>query len=78
MDIYLSRHARNRVKKFRISPQEVRETIDMPDFTEPSEKGRQNAWKKKGNRYIRVTYLKEEAEIVVITVTLKERPARRG
>ena len=74
MKIYLSRHAKNRMRKFKIEEEEVNRAIEAPDFTIPGIKERQNAWKKKDNRYIRVTYLKESDKIVVVTVTLKDKP----
>jgi len=50
--------------------------MEAPEFVEASEKGRQNAWKKKDDRYIRVTYVEEEERTVVVTVTLKDRLPR--
>jgi len=52
---------------------QVTEVIKAPDFTELSIKGRRNAWKKKNGKYIRATYLEEEARMVVVTVTLKDK-----
>ena len=78
MEVYLSRHARNRMRKFRISPEEASQAIEAAECIEPTEKGRQNAWKKKDDKYIRVTYLGEEERSVVVTVTLKDRLPRGG
>ena len=78
MEVYLSRHARNRMRKFRISPEEARQAIEAPEFIEASERGRQNAWKKKGDKYVRVTYLGEGGKTIVITVALKDQPPRGG
>lgn len=73
MEVYLSRHARNRMRKFRVSAAEVRLVLEQPEMREAGDRGRQNAWRNKGDRYIRVTYVEEEARTVVVTVTLKDR-----
>ena len=64
------------MRKFRISPEEVIQVIDAAERIEPTGKGRQNAWKKKDNKYIRVTYVGEKERTVVVTVTLKDRLPR--
>lgn len=43
---------------------------------EPSVKGRQNAYKFIGDRYLRVTFKEELDHILVITVTVRKRPFR--
>jgi hypothetical protein len=73
MKLYLSRHARNRMRKFSVSPEEVRQVLEDPEFRQASEKGRQNAWRKRADRYIRVTYVEETERTVVVTVTLRDR-----
>ena len=52
--------------------------ITPAERVEPTEKGRQNAWKKKDDKYIRVTYVGEEERTVVVTVALKDRLPRGG
>lgn len=61
------------MRRFSVSPDEVRQALESPDSKQTSEKGRQNAWRKRADRYIRVTYVEEERRTVVITVTLKDR-----
>jgi hypothetical protein len=61
------------MRKFKIDKDDIIKTIRFPDILQPSVKNRINAWVKKEHRYIRVTYLKEDGRIIVVTVTLKEK-----
>ncbi|MBE0431582.1 MAG: DUF4258 domain-containing protein [Dehalococcoidia bacterium] len=78
MNLYFSRHARNRMRRFGVSPGEVEQLLEGPDHTESGEKGRRNAWRKRNDRYIRVTYVEEQERTVVVTVTLKDRLPKGG
>jgi len=40
--IYLSRHAKNRMRKFGINPGIVNQVLEKPDFVESSIRGREN------------------------------------
>jgi len=75
--IYLSRHAKNRMRKFRISSNIVRQILKNPDLLEPSIKGRKNIWRKVQDKYYRVTCFEESNRIVVVTVTPKEKIPKR-
>lgn len=61
------------MRKFKIDKDDILKTIQFPDILQPSVKNRTNAWVKKEHKYIRVTYLKENGRIIVVTVTLKEK-----
>ena len=73
MEIYFSRQAKNKMRKFKVDQGEVMKAIQFPDMEQPSIKSRRNAWKKRKHNYIRVTYLIENGKIIVVTVTLKEK-----
>ena len=47
--------------------------LDSPDRVERSIDERTNAYKRVGGRLLKVTYVGEEADVVVITVIEKER-----
>ena len=67
--IVLSRHARNRVRLYRVSLEEVRRVLEEPSSVKDSIKGRRNAYGTLGGRVLRVTYIEEGERIVVVTVT---------
>lgn len=70
------RHAKRRMKEREVTQEETEITIKEPEYTEPSVKGRINAYRYIGNRFIRVTYKEEYDHILVITVTVRKRPFR--
>lgn len=53
--VRFDRHARRRMKWRKISEEEVNLTLNYPDKTEKSEKGRINMFKAIGTKYIKVT-----------------------
>ena len=67
--IIYTRHARSRMRQHRISIDNVVETIAAPDQLLPGVKNRYNALKRIGNKIIRVTWVKENDRIVIITVS---------
>ena len=71
--IYLSRHAKNRMRKFGIGLDIVRKVIKKPYLIEPSIKGRKNIWREVQDKYYRVTCFEESNRTVIITVTPKEK-----
>lgn len=64
------------MRRFGVSAEEVKQALESPEAREATAKGRQNAWKKRDDRYIRVTYVEEGARAVVVTVTVKDRPPK--
>ncbi|MCL6449542.1 MAG: DUF4258 domain-containing protein [Armatimonadetes bacterium] len=74
MKIYFSRHAKNRMRRFKVESEEVVAAIEAPDILVESHKGRKNAWKKRSGGYLRVTFCTEDSrDIVVVTVTVKRK-----
>lgn len=75
MEVYLTRHARNRMRLYEIGEEAVGEALRKPDDIIMGEFGRRHAWKRGvGNVWLRVTFVDEGARRVVITVT----PKRHG
>lgn len=72
--IKYDRHAKKRMKDREVTEEETEVTIKNPDFCEQSIKGRINAFKFTGGRYLRVTYKEEDDHILVITVTIRKKP----
>ena len=52
---------------------EVVSAISKPDFLSPSLEGKQNAWIKVPEKYLRVTYKEEADRILVITAVKKKK-----
>jgi hypothetical protein len=59
-----------------ITEQDVSACLGSPGFTEPASEGKQNAWLKVGERFLRVTYRQEAHRTVVITAVLKRNGPR--
>lgn len=72
--IRYDRHARRRMKDREVTEEEVEITIKKPEDVEPSVKGRKNAYKFIGGRFLRITFKEELNHILVITVTIRKRP----
>jgi hypothetical protein len=69
MRIIFSRHARKQMKWRRIGENEVKETISNPEKLEGTIKGRKNAFKMVKGRLLKVTYLPEaKDDIIVISI----------
>jgi hypothetical protein len=69
--IKFDRHVKRRMKWRRISEEEVYLTLKNADRVEESIKGRINAYKSIGHRYIKVTYKEFSGEILVISTVDK-------
>lgn len=67
--LYVSRHARRRLRRHGISEEQAAAVLQAPDTSEPSIKGRTNAFKAVEGRTIRVTYMEEAERIIIVTVT---------
>lgn len=61
------------MRLYDISRHDVVQVLEKPDRYEPSIKGRTNAWRDVGGRQLRVTYIEEERQFVIVTVTPLER-----
>ena len=68
MAIRFSRHARRQMKWRRVSEVEVRSVLTAPDRVEESIDDRRNAYKVVDDRLLKVTFVDEAGDLVVITV----------
>ena len=68
------RHAKRRMEERGVTDEEVEITIREPEHSKASIKGRQNAYRFVGGRFLRVTFKEEVKNILVITVTVRRRP----
>ena len=66
--IRYDRHARRRMRWRGISEIEVEQTVMEPDRLESSIRDRTNAYKRIGDRLIRVTFAESGDDILIITV----------
>ncbi|HAR46136.1 MAG TPA: hypothetical protein DCS05_08185 [Nitrospiraceae bacterium] len=62
------------MKERGVTEEEAEGAIETPDYSEPSIKGRINAFKFIKSRHLRVTYKDEAGRILVITVTIRKKP----
>jgi hypothetical protein len=74
--VRFDRHARRRMKWRQISEDEVHLALENPDKIEESIRGRTNAYKFIGERYIKVTYREFSDEILIISVVDKGKGER--
>lgn len=72
-----TRHARNRMRWYRITEPAVERCVGSPEWVEQSVAGRVNAWREANDKFLRVTYREEVAAIVIIPAVLKRRPPGR-
>jgi len=74
MELYFTRHARNRMRLYEISQEEVRAALEHAEEVTAGAFGRQHAWKRGVHgRWLRVTFRDEPARRIVITVTPKQK-----
>jgi hypothetical protein len=72
-DMYVTRHAKRRMKWRGVSLQEVEEVVARPDRIERRLYGGTNAFKSLGKKAIRVSYIQEGNRLIVISVVDKNR-----
>jgi hypothetical protein len=72
--IKYDRHAKRRMEERVVTEEEVEITIKEPEHFKASIKGRQNAYRFIGGRFLRVTFKEEVNHILVITVAVRRRP----
>jgi hypothetical protein len=70
------RHARNRMRRDRISEADVRECIERADEALPSVNDRTNYLRQTPGGVLRVTAKAEGEEVIIITVTLMRKKTR--
>jgi hypothetical protein len=73
MRIVYSRHAKNRMRRDNISNAMVEWILAAPDSVTPSKQGRANAWKLTPDGWCRATFIDEQGQRVIVTVTRRRR-----
>ena len=72
MEVYVTRHARNRMRLYEIAEEEMRAALADHEQVTAGAFGRQHAWKPRVHGgWLRVTFKDEGIRRVVITVTPK-------
>ena len=71
MEIYFSRHAKKQMRWRKISEEEVKDALQYPEEIKDSINYRKNAFKHINEKWLKVTFKKEDAKIIVITVLMK-------
>jgi len=75
MEVYLTRHAKNRMRLYEITAEEIHVTLREPDQVTEGAYGRRQAWKRGPHgQWLRVTFVDEGTRRIVITIT----PTRQG
>lgn len=70
MDFILTTHAKERMTERSIEIEQIKETINFPDYTISKEK-KIEAYKKFENKLLKVIYVKEGKFIKIITLVWK-------
>jgi hypothetical protein len=73
MQIELSRHARRHIRWREITEDEIIEVINNPERVEDAMHGKKNAFRKIGDRLLKVTYKHKDQKLVIITAVIKGR-----
>lgn len=71
--LYFVRHARNRLRYWKLTRSDVEHALSEPDRVTPSKSGRFNAWKRTEYGWLRITYIDEVDRRVIITVTVRDK-----
>ena len=70
MELILTKHAKQRMLERNIKIEEIQETIEFPDYT-IIKNNKTEAYKKIGNKNLKVVYTKEGKFIKIITLIWK-------
>lgn len=73
LPLHFVRHARNRLRYWKLSHEEIEKALSEPDKITPSRSGRSNAWKLVDAGWLRVTFIDEVDRRVIITVTVRDK-----
>ena len=71
MKLKFSRHAKRQMKWRIITEEEVKMALSNPDRLEDAIKDRKNAFKRSGDKLLKITYKHEGDDIIVITAMVK-------
>ena len=61
------------MRRHEITEAEVESAIRTPQYLEPSEEGRVNAWTETSGKFLRVTFKESEDDLLVITAVKKKK-----
>ncbi len=78
MRVIYTRYARQRMKQRKVEPEQVEETLEMPDEIRPGDNGEEIAIKQYGNREVRVVYEETDADTVVIYTVMNPRVRKKS
>lgn len=73
-----TRHARHRMRLYRLTDDEVINALTQPDRLTPTGHGEQHAWKQIPTGWLRITFAEEHQDEVVITVTIRRHGLEEG
>jgi len=74
VEVYITRHARNRMRRYHVAEESVRAAVADPELLTPGTFESEHAWRRVGeDRWLRVTFKNEGTRCVVITVTPKRK-----
>jgi len=74
VDVSFTRHARNRMRLYKIAEADVQAALAQPEHVTEGEFDARHAWRQTAaERWLRVTFAVEATRTVVITVTPKRR-----
>jgi hypothetical protein len=71
--LFLTRHARNKRRRWRITNEEIEEALEQPEVSERSGTNRVNYWRRWRDAWLRVTAVEETERTVIITIVPRER-----
>ncbi len=77
MRVVFTFHAKRRMAKRKVTPEQVQEVLDWPDDVLPGEESEEIAIKRYGTREIRVVYENTGRDVIVI-YTVISKPLRRA
>jgi hypothetical protein len=71
--LFLTRHARNKRRRWGITDDEIQEVLELPEASERSGANRVNYWRRWRNAWLCVTAVEEAERMVIITIVPRER-----
>lgn len=76
--LYITRHARNKMRWFKVSLEGIKECVDYPMARTSGTASKLNYWIRSGELFLRVTVAEEADRLVVVTVTVRRKGPREG
>jgi len=78
MRIIYTRHAEQRMKQRKVSPEQVAETLEAPDDVLPGDNGEEIAIRRYGVREVHIVYEEVDVDTVAVYTVMKPRVHIRG